>query len=291
MIHFCKKILFLSIISTSIFLVLLILSNKYLLTNNLSYQIDSDINTIFLGHSHVECGYNDSIIPQSINLAQSGESYFYTFLKLKYILKSNDHVNQVFVEFTNNQLRQDKDEWTWDKMHISRNFPTLSPICSIQDHYNIFINSPINYIAALQKTITQNIKRLCMKSHSFQIKNLGGFKKSDKMVDETTELPAKHTNLGKYSEINICYLEKITKLCDKHNVQVKFIRSPLYLSDQHLANESLFQEIRKLRFNHVKFIDMKDLITNPKFFRDYGHLNSNGAQLLSEYFSENIQLQ
>ena len=66
--------------------------------NNL-LKIGKNINKVFTGDSNVEGAVNDSIIPNSINIAQSGEAYMYTYAKIKPYLNIMTRLKQYISGF------------------------------------------------------------------------------------------------------------------------------------------------------------------------------------------------
>src|SRR4051812_42187597 len=87
---------------------LLLLSSGVIVINriiarNATREIQRSSKYIILGHSHPECAFNDSLISGFSNFASSGESYFYTYFKLKNITERNRNIEAVFIEFSNNQ--------------------------------------------------------------------------------------------------------------------------------------------------------------------------------------------
>jgi hypothetical protein len=58
----------------SVFLLVIIISNKVIDSKNI-FKLTNNINYLILGHSHPECDFNDSLIDNTKNLAQSGELY------------------------------------------------------------------------------------------------------------------------------------------------------------------------------------------------------------------------
>jgi hypothetical protein len=71
------------------------------------FTLETPVENVIFGHSHPECAYNDSLIGNFKNLAQSRQSYFYSFSKIKNVHKQNPQIKNIFIEFTNNQITQE----------------------------------------------------------------------------------------------------------------------------------------------------------------------------------------
>ena len=110
---FLKKILYLTLI-----IIIIIVSLLYFSDNSINriepklLKIKNDISVVFAGDSNVECAINDKIISNSINIAQSGEAYLFTFAKLRSLLEYNPQIKTIFLGFSyNNLLKTTEDLW------------------------------------------------------------------------------------------------------------------------------------------------------------------------------------
>lgn len=86
--------------------------------NNRFYKLNDSVTGIIIGHSHAEGAYIDSLLPNTVNMAQSGESYFYSYIKLRKLLEANNNIRRVMIEVTNNNLEKEMDEWTFGEMYV-----------------------------------------------------------------------------------------------------------------------------------------------------------------------------
>ena len=68
------------------------------------------MNIIFAGDSNMETSVNDKIINNSINLAKSGDSYLYTYLKIKKLIQEDKtKVDTIVISFSpHNIFENDK---------------------------------------------------------------------------------------------------------------------------------------------------------------------------------------
>ena len=74
---------FLFLLLVAVVIAALILSVNKMIDRGPYFSISPNATSIVLGHSHPECAFNDSLIDNCKNLAQSAESYFFTYNKLK----------------------------------------------------------------------------------------------------------------------------------------------------------------------------------------------------------------
>lgn len=272
--------------STLVLLVaIVVLVENNLIESASNFTLKSGTKYIVLGHSHPECALNDSVILNFENLANQGESYFYTYLKLKKILENNSGLENIFLEFTNNQIEAGKDNWIWGDKFISYNFPRYTPIISIQEFGILLSNNGKALFSAQSKAIVDNFIFLVKGKEKYLYEISGYYYLVRNNVDSTTIMvPHKKHASNDLPKINIGYLEKIVSLCKSYGIPLHFIRTPLH-KNYDLCNELKFKEILTGRFSEVEFIDFKDY---PLFNSEYGdleHLNHKGAKEFSVFFN------
>lgn len=87
-----KLLLFIVIIVTLI--TVMVLLSDYLINKRKDkvLELSPDRYIVFAGNSTVECAVEDKLIDHSINVAQAGEAYLYSFAKIKALLDQNTHI-------------------------------------------------------------------------------------------------------------------------------------------------------------------------------------------------------
>jgi hypothetical protein len=181
-----------------------------------------------IGHSHPECAYNDKLIRNTKNIAASGEAYFYSYFKLKKVLGANYKPKAVFIEFTNNQLGEAMNEWTWDDKHISQKYVLLSPFIPISSTMPLLKNNFQGFINGYALALKSNLHSIFRGDYK-STNSLGGYRSLDnKLSDDDLENTRESSQLTnkELSKINLMYLDKMIKLCQNQNIKVILIRSP-----------------------------------------------------------------
>lgn len=252
-----------------------------------NFKFSKNYKNLMLGHSHAECAYNDSLITNFKNVATSGESYFYTFYKAKKVLEQNEAIEIVFIEFTNNQIGANMDTWIWGNKYISKFYPKYGSFIDFQDTGLLMehnLSSVLNNFSVHQK---RNFRMLLDDNYDF-VQHIGGYvyyiendlekaiilqEKNDKNNKE---------NYGGISDINILYLEKIVLLCKSLGKQLIFIRSPQHTALGSRDNETAFLRIYNEKFSEVPLLDFNDFEIPDYGFKDLGHLNHRGAEIISK---------
>lgn len=256
-----------------------------------NFKLNKETKILILGHSHPEGALNDSLIEGARNFAQGGEVYFYAFLKLRKLLEKNNQINAVFIEFTNNQITLDMDDWDSDEKKIVDKFPKYAPVMNWKDYNHVLDRNPLAFVKAMQLVIKNNINFVAYRKKDFiKIRDWGGYyynKRSHVDSIIKTQKKINDTNLAtpKISTRNLNYLFEIIDLCKKKNVNLYLFRSPQHKEYLGIGNELQFQQILKTRFSNVYFLDFNDFPLNNEDYGDLEHLNYKGAKKFSLFFN------
>jgi hypothetical protein len=256
------------------------------------FKIPSDSKILVLGHSHPECAFNNKIIHNLTNLGKSGETYFYTYLKLKKILPKNKQIKYVLVELENSEVDTIMNSWTWDNSHIYHMFPRYFPLMDKSDLKFIFSKNskaifdclPRNFINEFGFNIYSNY---VVKKDITSNKRFGGYNDLKRnQVDTITNNSFKYKNLDNNNIpfCNIFYLEKIVNFCESNRVKIFFIRSPFHINYKYAVNESKYVMVKRKYFSRVQLLDFKDFHLLNTDYADLGHLNNKGAKKFSVFF-------
>ncbi len=288
--------IFIILVSIGIFIGYMSINNSHFL------KLSDKKNIIVLGHSHPECAFNDSLIPNLSNFGKSGEAYFYTYLKVKNIIPNNKQIKIVLIEFENSQIDKVMDSWTWGNEHIYNSFARYYPFMEYSDFKFLWQKNsnailecpPKSFIKELgYNFLSASILRKSIKSNT----RFGGYlylvrDKTDSLINSMTVNNLNPTAKTKieFSETNIIYLSKIIEFCTLNSVKVYLIRSPLHQKYTGYSNETKFKEILSSNFSKIEFLDFKDFPLENYEFGDLGHLNHKGARVFSIFFNNLLDL-
>ncbi len=263
------------------------------------YKLPDNVEYVVFGHSHPECAYNDSLIDNFKNLANSGEAYFYTYLKARKILPENKQIEVVFIEYFNNQIIKEMDNWTWDDTYLPIRLPTYLPLMDCSDLRLLFDNNPKMFrnqiIKAILKNIIHSYKTIATKNSCLVKDNnmrFGGYSFRTKSVVDSlitnSKIKDEKKHILEISQLNIKYLEETIRLCKKYKKKVILIRTPVHESTPSLDFEEKYKEILDNRFANIEYIDFINFKLKNTEFYDFGHLNSYGARKFSEWFNTQL---
>lgn len=289
--RFIKLIIsFLIVLFTLVFV--FIESSEYIINKKSDFKLNTNTKYLVLGHSHSECAYNDSIIQNLQNFAQSAESYFYTYIKLKKLVQSNNQINTIFLEFSNYEIDDDWDYvYTWGNSLITSKFPKYSAITDKDDLFLILKKNFKTVISSKSISLRSNLGFAFSKKSNYpKANNWGGYlhlirDKTDSLVLSTDYL-LKFQKTDKLASTNLEYLLKIIDFCKKNKVNLYLIRSPLHPKYPGLHNETSYQNIIKTKLSKVEFLDFKNFPLQNSEFGDLNHLNHKGSKIFSVWFAQ-----
>lgn len=255
------------------------------------FKLTPNVKNLILGHSHPEGAYNDCIILNSKNLSQSGELYFYTFMKIKKLIPENKQIQTIFIEFSNNQITMDMEKWTKSSEQIMCRIPKYAPIMNTNNYMYLAMKNPIAFIKTTPIILKNNIGFLLNNNKDFVTENdWGGFYKNkrtliDSLLIEKKAGRLKHVDVSRFTNVNLIYLQKIIQYCNQKKIKIILIRSPLHKSYQGFENENLYQNVLKTKLKGIEFIDFKNFKLLNDEFCDFEHLNYKGANKFSKFFN------
>lgn len=290
MIRFIKKtasIIIAFLLGLLIFIIIIHVIVKF----KSDFSLDENSKYLIFGHSHTECAFNDGLIKNFKNLSLSGESYFYTYQKVKNILNENE-IKAIFIEYSNNQIDEKMDKWIWGFEKMNAYFPVHSPFMNKTDILFLYEKNHQDFPIILGTSTRHNLTRILSFNYSIDA-NYGGYLKLDKneinklvkQQSSTDTIQEKEQNLSKN---NINYLENIIAYCNEKNCKVYFIRSPQHENYPRL-NEKKLLEIKEKRFKNTEFLDFDKFPLKDYEFGDFGHINYKGAQVFSLWFNTLVE--
>ena len=286
--RFLRKVLFFMIwIAIVVFISSSALNSH--LGKKAEFKLDKNITSVVFGHSQAECAYNDSLISNFRNLAQSGDSYYYSYIKARRIFKDNPQLKRVFIEFSNIDVALSRDSDIWEGDLLNWKYPIYTSLMEGKDYKFLMQKNPLGIIKSLPKTIKKQLKRISNNHFNYLPATSGYLYLTESKLDsllhsKTHELEPK-SDYFKESKANLYYLELLLKLCNEKNLEVFLIRSPMYQKSYFQDNEGLYQEIKSERFGEFKLLDFSTFSIGNDEFRDLNHLNNKGARKFSKWFN------
>jgi hypothetical protein len=287
-----------------IILVFSFLSGSYILTDFSIKQrkqellkTEDDIKIVFAGDSNVECAVNDSLISNSINIAQSGEAYLYTYVKLKSLLECNDQIKTVFLGFSFVDLIKDTEErWLFRDEFVIEKIKTYNYLLDNSEKSLIIKNNPKAYLIGTKECIITNFLTF-LKSYSSEvlkgkILNFGGYERvvldklqEDIKINAFSEQPFEKGLLQEE------YLKMISSLCQQKSIKLILLNTPKhqYYSTRFNKEIKNYWLLVRNSLSQDSLLDLSSLTIPDSCFYDMDHLNFIGAERFSNYLNNKLQ--
>jgi len=241
---------------------------------------------IIAGDSNTEVAINDQIISSVINISRSGESYFYTYYKLRHLLEVNEHVEKVYLSFSpHNIVSKERNLFTNGKIY--NNFIEYTPVIDFESIYYLFKEDKKNVFLSFMKAPFYLIK------HNFSSPLWGGYIKLDR-----NNLANQTKNVDQFSVyysqkdidiLEINYLQKISSLLHNHGVELILINTPKWIEFFKYSNSlEVYDAVYKKEFLNIKLLDYSSLYNEKELFGDFTHLNYKGGQKFTDFFNSKI---
>ncbi len=256
------------------------------------YTLNKKYDNLIFGHSHTECAFNDSLINNTLNLSNSGESLFYTYFKVKKIVQNNK-VKNVFVSFTNNYIEYTGDTVEiWKEHYLDKWYTKYGAYMDHEDVAILLKNNPRGLLN-VQSITAKKYLTFLIKNKKNIIEDLtwGAYRYSKRAKLDSllkiNEVKNKITSF-RYSKYGLLYLDKIIKLCKENKVNVYLVRCPVH-SSWDRSNEPYFQKMVHGRYSQVPFLDFKNFPLPISDYGDRSHLNYLGAKKFSLFFNNLLE--
>ncbi|MFA9189939.1 hypothetical protein AAGV28_01030 [Flavobacterium sp. FZUC8N2.13] len=274
-----KVVVFLTI--PVIFILVVLIGLNFLVKTD--YKIKPDINSLFIGDSHIQQTFNDNLIPQSLNCGIASESFYFSYFKLKYLLDENPSIKNVYLGLSFHSLSNYYERFISGDYSASV-APKYFFILPWKEQLRLIYWNKANFVSFLREVLNIGF---------YQVFNgqvypfIGGYLEQFSetfAVDSSMNkrLKFQYFNNGKlnsFSQFNIYYLNKIISLCKKQGVHLVMVNTPLheyyYKKIPKKYKDELFEIVAK---NHLNYIDFSKLqLKDNCFTPDGDHVSTIGA--------------
>lgn len=287
MLYFTKNIGYF-ILFFFIITILGFLSINFLINEKGNFKVKGKNSTYIMGHSHAEFAYNDSLIENTKNFANSAEPYFYTYSKLKKLSESNSDLEYVILEFSNNSVSKAMDDWIWNERYLNHRFTFYAPFLNTSQIAVLILGNPINSLENFFKSLVNNFWKIVRNDVNY-ITYFGKYSALTREMPDEPEIEFELEQNSEISEKNLEYLDKIVSFCRNNKIHLIFIRTPQHESCSELANEKTFQSIYQNKYSSIPFLDLQEFPLEINDFADVEHLNQNGARKISTWLNQKIK--
>lgn len=290
---FIRKILFFFLTSLAFFSLLLSLLN-YINNRALkNYRIPADIDLLFIGDSHVQLSINDKQLSNSINLGKPGESTYYSFYKLGPILKNNPSIKRVYLGYSYHSI----SSYTNDNVYGTRSkdiAPRYFFILPFSEKVKMVTHNTNKLPTLFRNILTRGFHTVRATNRNFSF--IGGYENSfnktaavkESMDKRITMQFYENDTLRDFSFININYLYKIIELCQKNNVELVILNTPIHPYYKSRIPPKFIAKYNDLIIkNGLKQIAFEGLnMSDSCYIPDGDHLSIKGASMTTAYLKK-----
>lgn len=279
-----QVVLFLVLVSSLVLLGLGVTSRR--LQDGKFYKLPQSTRVLVVGNSHPKAALDDNLLPETQNLADVGESPFYTYLKLKALLVNNPHVSTVYFEFTDKHFEDWMEGWVWEDKHVDRRFFKYYLFMDRDDLLRLARLNLRAMVTAQAQILRRNLKVVAGSRTAIEANEWGGYLPlEERLQPDKLEKPEPPANLSPgQTPLTLLYVEKIVDLCKERGVQLRFIRCPHNEAYRGWCEAQLRAALDD-RFPSVPFLDFRTFPLKSDQFADLSHLNSEGSRIFTVFFA------
>ena len=286
--------------------------NKFLLKDYI-YQTENfkiKENILLMGDSHAQYAFDNEQIKNSRNIAFRSEKYIWTYFKLKKILEAKKEIKKIFLTFSYHSTGKHNERELVDaksrRFFYNRYFMLLD-YDGVQDlegisHFNsdLYIYN-LKYQFGLPFETYKDWKLvpyIFLGENKFNQFSFSGYYQKEKMTDLSTKslkktLKRHFSSHYEPSHIQVKYFRKIQDLCLKSSVDLIVVTPPVH--PKYFAKipkdveRSYWHEILRLESLGIKTLNLSQLSLPDSNFKDFDHLNSKGAQVVSNILNKEMR--
>ena len=266
-------------------LIVISITTIYIRNNSKFYKIDKNIETLFLGDSHISHAINDDLIRGAKNLAKPAEAYYFTYHKLIFFTKENKNVKNIYLGYSYNSFSQSYDQFIngWFASNIGPSFFFILPLK--EQLRTLYWNRRTiklfcrNLLSVFYDHLNENYKRKTSLYNGFDNYYNESCINQDTIRERINFQYFKKNNTLKTldsSRFNSFYFKKIIKYCYVNNLNLKLIATPIHI--ENYKRIPLFFKNLFMKKKELKLIDFTSYINDDcNFSPDGDHVNKIGS--------------
>jgi len=253
-----------------------------------SYKTKDNITDLYAGDSHMEAAIDDKIVAHSKNISKGGETFYFTYYKLKSLIEKNQKIEKVFIAVSYHNLSSKQDVLT----NGNRSYFYAAPyfyILPLKEKIRV-VGWNLNHLNAFCKNVFKYGVETIFKVPSFigsGYTNESKSKASNRYIEERIlDVFYSKDSIAEFSDINIEYLKKINELCKNQNIALYTVNLPLHPDFLTKVPNKFSLKLNELmKKEEIKFIDFKNFSSKDSdFMPDGDHLSAKGAELITDEF-------
>lgn len=250
------------------------------------YEIPKTVHTLFIGDSRFRNGVNDKKIPGALNVSADADNYMTAYLRIKFILSSENSVKTIFIVFSPDIMGENADERMFANYLMAGKVPQYFPLYSEREWQTYFSHSPkklLHNVAGRPFRLLDGLwspGKFCENLGSFRVSTGRNLKSS---VDQVLNSDRKDKPPSVFygNKVSMTYLNKIREYCHERNIRLIGIAVPHYLSGR-VFNLEQYRKTLREDFPDLEVWDYLDMPFPEDCWQDVNHLNRWGAEIFTK---------
>lgn len=253
--------------------------------------IPSGTNVLITGDSLPECAIDDTMLSGVYNWAQSGASYFYSYIKVRWAIEHIAELNTVVLGYSYGDIAPKRDAWFSEARYIAR-LRDYFPLLNRRDFYELFRANPQEVLEICFYVIQDTVARIATSQiRHYAGSTLGGYRHLERdevegvVARDREVLPVSVAGYSSYQEI---YLVKIYELCERTGVRLVLLNVPIHpITEKGLDGyKDHYYELAAEWMPNATLINHSDMYIPDFGYGDLEHLNYKGAEIYTTYLRE-----
>lgn len=269
--RFLKNIIIITIIFFTPFIAMFVIR----INTKVDMTIPQHKNTVVLGNSNAQCGINDSLVKNWLNVSAPGAPMYISYYTMHELVKANPQIDTVILTVS----CQDFDHRT--QMDFTRQFDKFLLRLPIYD-YKILHYFSLAHLKVLLPLSLEAYKEVFFNKTSY-VSKLGKFKFNhyESELEKSIKLGDHRRDKDPDMNITFHWLDKIIDECKNRNIKLIFLHTPYYHAER-FFNVAQYDSIIHARYSDMELWNYRDRYFPDSLFRDIDHLTGPGAKAFTE---------
>lgn len=255
-----------------------------------------DLKTVLvLGDSNPQCAVDDKVYTEAINLSNSSDSYFYSYLKLKKVTETEPHIETVLLGFSPHNIIGNNLMFT--DRHLFSRLAKYYPLMDWEELEVLVVGNPRSSLNASRKVVKEFASNVVNTILGRPVYRLGFFQKLNRnLLEEAIEKLENNQEVPFFVmpetvalvPTEVRYLQKIVELCRERELELVLLSTPkreeLLQTPRYGLNE--FYAYYDENLSDTPFLDFSRAPLADQDYADLVHLNASGSTRFSAMLHE-----
>ena len=195
-----------------------------------TFKVDETVEEIFVGDSHVRYAVDDSLLINSLNMGNSSESTYFSYYKLRQILKSNPNITTIYLGFSYHNISGYYDQYTFGRYsrEIASKYFFILPI---EEQLQVLMWN-LKKLPHFKLSLLKSGVKIWMNKDTFQGSSNNPYNNvsaQETIMDERLNFQYYiDGKINSFSNLNLTYFDKIVSLCQNEKVELIVLNTPLH---------------------------------------------------------------